>query len=254
MRFAFITDIHEVTAHIDAFAQAVGPVEALVVGGDITNFGGPQRADRVLGTLREQFPRIVAVHGNVDGRMIGGFLRDEGVGLHGCAEDVAGVAFIGCGGANRTPLGTPNEYSEAEIASILETGLASAPSESRVVVVSHAPPFDATVDRIHWGKHVGSRALREFLEKHEQRIDLCLCGHIHEGHGTDRAGGVLVCNPGAFMEGRYATLEIGADGITCELGMVPMRRATQWRNSAVVGGGKVVGLLRHWVTSRRSTS
>ena len=252
MRFAFVTDIHEVTAHIGAFAQAAGAVDALVVGGDITNFGGPSRAQRVLGALRDHFPTIIGVHGNVDGRKIGGFLQREGIGLHGRAEVVNGVAFVGCGGSNRTPLRTPNEYTEAEIASALEQGLALVEGNERVVVVSHVPPSDMSVDRIHWGKHVGSTALREFLEGNDQRIDLCLCGHIHEGYGTEHLGKVLVCNPGAFMEGRFAVVEISNDGVACELGQIPLGRVTRLRNTLTVDGGKVVGLLRHWLTVRRN--
>ena len=251
MRLAFITDIHEVTAHIGAFVEMAGEVDALVVGGDITNFGGPAKAERVLATLRDRFPTIIGVHGNVDGRKIGGLLQRDGIGLHGRSEILDGVAFIGCGGSNHTPLRTPNEYTEAEIASVLEEGFASADRDKRTIVVSHVPPSDMSVDRIHRGKHVGSTALRAFLETHAQWIDLCLCGHIHEAFGTDRVAGVPVCNPGAFMEGRFAVVEIGDGGISCELGQIPLRRRTRLRNTLAVDGGKVVGLLRHWWAVRR---
>ncbi|MBI5836461.1 MAG: metallophosphoesterase [Candidatus Eisenbacteria bacterium] len=67
------------------------------------------------------------------------------------------------------------------------------------ICVLHSPPSDTHLDMIHTGRHVGSVAAREFLERTAPR--LALHGHIHEsprvsGRQMDRVGSTLCVNPG----------------------------------------------------------
>lgn len=69
------------------------------------------------------------------------------------------------------------------------------------VLVSHSPPRDTHCDRIGGGAHVGSRALRAWIERHQP--PLVLSGHIHEAPRVsnawrDRIGRTAVVNPGQF--------------------------------------------------------
>jgi uncharacterized protein len=52
----------------------------------------------------------------------------------------------------------------------------------RFILVSHAPPSDTALDCIHSGVHVGSLAIRRFIEHWSPsgRLLLALHGHIHE--------------------------------------------------------------------------
>lgn len=75
------------------------------------------------------------------------------------------------------------------------------PSLAGAVLVSHSPPRDTACDAIRSGTHVGSRALRRFVER--QRPALVLSGHIHEsprvtGSYRDLVGGAVVVNAGQF--------------------------------------------------------
>jgi Icc-related predicted phosphoesterase len=63
--------------------------------------------------------------------------------------------------------------------------------------------------------HVGSRAVRTFLERTECHV--CICGHIHEAAGTDRLGEAVLINPGMLAEGGYARIECAEDRITATL-------------------------------------
>ena len=72
---------------------------------------------------------------------------------------------------------------------------------SRTVYVLHSPPYGTACDQIGGHRHVGSRAIRAFLERH--RPPLSLSGHIHEsprisGAFADRVGATLIVNPGQF--------------------------------------------------------
>jgi uncharacterized protein len=76
---------------------------------------------------------------------------------------------------------------------------------SETVMVMHSPPRDTHCDVISTRAHVGSRALRAFVEQHQP--PLVLCGHIHEsarvtGSHHDRIGRTLIVNPGQFGTSR----------------------------------------------------
>ncbi len=68
------------------------------------------------------------------------------------------------------------------------------------VAVIHTPPFGTQCDVLFDGSHVGSKAVRSWIEK--KQPCLALHGHIHESpklSGTffDRIGSTTVINPGA---------------------------------------------------------
>ena len=63
--------------------------------------------------------------------------------------------------------------------------------------------------------HVGSTAVREFLE--EAQPDICLCGHIHEARAVDRVGRTVVVNPGALAQGGYVLLRSNSGQLSAEL-------------------------------------
>jgi len=100
------------------------------------------------------------------------------VNFHGGTLDIGGIHVAGLGYSTPTPFNTPGEYSEDEMATRLERLAAWKPS----VLICHAPPLNTALDRIKEGLHGGSRAVREFIEKHQPAH--FFCGHIHEGEGV----------------------------------------------------------------------
>jgi Icc-related predicted phosphoesterase len=73
------------------------------------------------------------------------------------------------------------------------------------IFVLHSPPRDTACDLIAIGRHVGSRAIRSFLERHQPALSLS--GHIHESPRVsssyrDTIGRTLVVNPGQFGTSR----------------------------------------------------
>jgi len=70
----------------------------------------------------------------------------------------------------------------------------------KTVAVIHSPPFETRCDVLFNGEHIGSRAIRRWIERHQPL--LTLHGHIHEspsqsGSFFDRIGSTVVINPGA---------------------------------------------------------
>jgi Icc-related predicted phosphoesterase len=116
--------------------------------------------------------------------------------LHGQAVEISGVDFFGLGGGvPPTPFPWSFDLSEDEAAAKLE----SCP-EGAVLVV-HSPP-KGYVDAAH-GRHLGSRAVLDAIER--KRPALVLCGHIHQCWGEEaEIGTTPVVNVGP--DGRFFEL------------------------------------------------
>jgi Icc-related predicted phosphoesterase len=102
----------------------------------------------------------------------------------------AGFVVAGLGYSNPTPFNTPGEYSEAEIARRLEAFAGLKP----LVLICHCPPKTTPLDRVRDGVHIGSTAVREFLEKHPPAH--FVCGHVPEAAGAMRLGPAKAVNAG----------------------------------------------------------
>ncbi len=64
----------------------------------------------------------------------------------------------------------------------------------------HVPPFNTKLDMLYDASHVGSKAVREFIEKFQPL--LTLHGHIHEsprmsGQFNEMIGRTMSINPGS---------------------------------------------------------
>lgn len=70
------------------------------------------------------------------------------------------------------------------------------------ILLTHSPPY-GHLDKIHSGKHVGSKIVLEAIKKYQPK--LVLCGHIHEAKGKTKIGKTDVYNLGYL--GDYEILD-----------------------------------------------
>lgn len=208
MKIFVVSDIHGAIKPIENAAPLIRAADMVVISGDITHSKTRAEAEDVIACMEQYAHRILAVHGNWDRVEVKDFLEEKGYSLHGRGVILDGIGFFGVGGSSPTPLWTATEYSEDEIALILQAGYEKVWKALKVVLVSHTPPR-RVLDRSFIGLRGGSHSVRAFLETHP--VDFCLCGHIHEAHGIERFQNTLVVNAGSFKTGRYATVEIGAN-------------------------------------------
>ena len=202
MRFLAVTDFHGVYDKVPEIRIKAGIVDGTLLAGDLTDFGPSEKAKKLIDML----PRpIFAVPGNCDPKDILRLLDREGIDLHDNRVTFDGVTYVGLGGANPTPFGTPFEFSEDEIKSKLEALLKGV--SGPIVLISHAPPKGCQ-DRIPNGAHVGSEAVAQLAH----RFKAILCGHIHEDKGISKLGDTLVVNPGIASEGNAAIVDIDEKG------------------------------------------
>jgi hypothetical protein len=210
MKLLCLSDIHGEAAELANVLQESAGADLIVVAGDVTHLGGAVEAQSILGPLLASGVRLVAVAGNMDGDGVRSFLGERGLDLHGRGVVIHGVGFMGLGGGSPSPFRTPWEVGEEEAEDCLAAGLREIREAPYKVLVSHSPPRDSRLDETFLRRHVGSAAVRRFLDAGS--VDLCICGHIHEAAGEDRVGRTLCVNLGPLKNGTYALVTIDGTG------------------------------------------
>jgi Icc-related predicted phosphoesterase len=217
MRIIAFGDIHMDTGEV-ATIPGIASAEYIIVTGDITNYGSSLDAEAVLNRLSALNNSILAVAGNLDQPDVAGYLEEIGISLHGRGKVIGGLGIVGLGGSNYTPFDTPYEFNEKELGALLISGYAQVKEADNFILVSHTPPEQTNTDRLLNGRHVGSSAVRAFIE--EKQPLLCLTGHIHESRGQDSIGKTLVLNPGMLKQGGYIEVIYENDTVSAALNII----------------------------------
>lgn len=212
-----IGDIHANMDNFDRIPE-LEQARGVIITGDLTNNGGVAAARKVLDKIGN-LP-VIAQVGNMDKMEIDQWLNDNGLNIHRRVVAIApDVAALGIGGSTITPMRTPTEFTEGQYAAWLNDEWPQAAPYAHKVLVSHNPPKDTLCDAINPELHVGSSAVRAFIEEHQPEV--CLCGHIHEGRAVDKIGDTIIVNPGMLAQGGYAILREKDGRLTAELHEVP---------------------------------
>jgi len=193
--------------------------DVVVFPGDFTDLNIPKGFTRIdiakiiVSELGDLGKPLITVPGSWDKEIID-YLDKKGISVHGKGMVVNGVGFYGYGGA-RTPFGTPFEPGDGEI----ELGLMKAHEEVEKekirVQVTHMPPVGTKIDVIPGGAHVGSEAVKKFIE--DNKPDVAISSHIHEAKGFDELGETKLVNPGRFPEGNCAIISVDQNGSSVKM-------------------------------------
>ncbi len=182
MRVLAFSDFHGDATLIERLRQESKDCDLILCCGDITPaHGSTVETGRRIGGLGA---RVLAVPGNFelpnDMRVV---CKEIGwIDLHGKSFEIGGITFSGCGGGNTGPFRTPYELSEQEFGDIL----AKVSVPEGFVLVTHCPPMGA-LDEPRKRLHIGSQAIKEFVEKNKPVMQFC--GHIHECGGREETLG-----------------------------------------------------------------
>lgn len=213
-----IGDIHDATdnfAKIPGLAQA----EGIIISGDLTNCGGAAQAKKVMDRIEASGLPVYAQIGNMDLPEVNDWLERTGHNIHAQMRELRpDMAILGIGGSTYTPMSTPSEFSEAQYADWLAGLQEKAKAYPHKVLISHNPPKNTPCDDLGGGVHVGSTAVRQYIE--ECQPDVCVCGHIHEGRATSEIGDTVVINPGTLADGGYVILRYQDGQVSAQAGQV----------------------------------
>ena len=136
-----------------------------------------------------------------------------------------GFQLASTGWSNPTPWNTYREEAEPQLAERIERVVSQVTAEpERTIFSLHCPPYASGLDEApeltadmrlkHAGRAtvpVGSRAVREAIERHQPALSLH--GHIHECRGNARIGRTLCINPGSsYEQGELLGAVVDLDG------------------------------------------
>ncbi len=211
-----IGDIHD---NVDCITRIpeLATAKGLIITGDITLWGGVQKAQKVIAPLAATTPLLFAQVGNMDKPEVTNWLEENGWNIHTKAILLEqGVILLGVGCSPETPFATPSEYPEQQFtqwlkkmhtdAMLLQQEITQQNQTPQVLLVSHTPPYETACDKLTNGVSVGSKAIRTFIE--ETKPDICICGHIHEAKGEDWIGTTHIVNPGPIANKGYVLITI----------------------------------------------
>ena len=205
MKLLCITDLHNEQPALGRILAHAGPVDLILLGGDLTNFGSPANAEDLVRRSQDSETTVLAVAGNCDSAEIDRRLIELGVALHGRGVLHQGIALHGLS-AMPPWRSDMYQFTEGQLAEFLQAGYAQIEGAQHHVVLSHPPPCDTTLDRTSRGRHVGSKALRTFIDRKQPH--LVICGHIHEARGMEKLDRTTVVNCGLAAAGYYAIAEV----------------------------------------------
>lgn len=184
--------------------------DVIVCPGDFTDYSIPKGftrsdvAELIIEEVKTFGKPILAVPGSWD-EGVNEILEKEKMSIHGKGVVVGGIGFYGFGGA-RTPFNTLFEPTEEEIEKGLKMGLKDIRKIKMKVQVTHMPPARTKLDVIFSGAHVGSEAIRSFIEKNKPNV--AISSHIHEAKGVDELGETKLINSGRFPEGHCGLVSL----------------------------------------------
>ncbi len=213
MDIAIVSDIHGDVENLLALLDKIKELnfDVIVGPGDFTDTNTPKGftqeeiAKLIISELKSLKIPVMAVPGNVDPKNIVKIFESENISVHGRGKVVGDFGFFGYGGA-KTPFETNIEPTEEEVRLGLENAYKDVEKAKYKVQVTHSPPHGTKTDVVQSGVHVGSGAVRSFIEKHHPV--LAISAHIHEARGTDKLEKTFLINSGRFPEGHLGHVTI----------------------------------------------
>jgi len=219
MRILVISDMHGNMTNLSKIVDTIdeNKIDLVLSSGDFADdYQVPQGFD-ILNIIDMFVQKIVAlgkpflaVPGNVDPLDIIDVFEEYKINAHNKKQKIAGTTVIGWGGA-LTPFNTSFEPTEEETKTSL-TKLGAGIKEDFILLL-HNPPKGIKLDLIN-DQHVGSQAIRDFIDKKQPL--LAVSAHIHESPGIDKIGRTTVFYPGTVAEGKYGIIDINGKTVKCQ--------------------------------------
>jgi len=175
-RLLIFSDIHNDVRTLEKLMDI--EADYYFAAGDLVSWA--RGLDKMAEPMKRRAGHVYVLPGNHESeRNIADFCEKYGFfNFHGGTLETGGKRIAGLGYSTPTPFDTPGEYSQEEMALRLSKLAEAKP----LVLICHAPPLNTDLDRIRTGLHAGSRAVRDFIEKHQP--EYFFCGHIHEAEGA----------------------------------------------------------------------
>lgn len=177
MQLLAFSDLHHARLRAEALVDASASADLVIGAGDFCNHR--QNLQGALSLLTDIAKPFVLVPGNAES--VDELTEAAHAGwtvLHGTSAKVAGLTLFGLGyGVPVTPFGDWScDLTDTFAAGLLDRCTACD------ILITHSPP-KGVADAASNGQSVGSKAIREAIERLQPK--LALCGHIHDSWGQE---------------------------------------------------------------------
>ncbi|MBP5603480.1 MAG: metallophosphoesterase family protein [Treponema sp.] len=213
MKLLVISDLHAHNDVLDKMDDIFSKADAVLFAGDFAECFKPETGEEALEKLCSKHDTIFAVLGNCDNEVFMQDLEDKDICVEKALLFHEGLAISGSGGGTIFTGKTEFERTEEEILADYEVVVNSVEQSGDnslwrdMILISHNPPKGEVVDAVNPTLHAGSQKFTDFIIEHKPLA--VICGHIHEGCGTEKIGNTLVINPGSLGEkGTYYWLDL----------------------------------------------
>lgn len=196
MRILFFTDIHGNTMHLNELIEKSHHADIMVCAGDLTIF--ENGLDDVLKKLNSTGKPVIVVHGNHESESSMSVLSLRYKNIHFIHKSYyiyEDVIFFGHGGGGFSVEDKSFDKVADSFVKEFSKILKKTNKNLRLILVTHAPPYNTVIDAIDEGWHVGCKNYRKFIVA--QQPIIAVSGHIHETFELDdRIGNTFILNPG----------------------------------------------------------
>lgn len=187
MKILAFGDTHGDIVYIEGIIKKIkkDKPEIVICSGDLTNFG-----NNIMGCINK-FPDDVLfliVPGNHESsELLDSINKKNIINLHKRSFEVQNFIFFGYGEGGFSYL--DNEFESVSKKFKKHT------NGKKVVLVTHAPPFDTGLDYLPRLGNRGNKSIRKFID--EINPVLCISGHLHENAGKlFKLENSVLINPG----------------------------------------------------------
>lgn len=211
MKIIALPDLHGSLRHLEALGPHLAEVDVVVLNGNLTMSGTPEEAALLIAQIQRFQPQVWAVPGGYDTARVDQYLRAQMLNLHREGRVFGGAAFIGMGGdLFRTD--APRDhllYDNVQFEMMLHDVTQTLPRRLPKILVTHYPPYGTQADLTFSKRHIGSRALRTYIE--EQQPLACITGWLQDRPAVDTIGRTVILSPGPlWLHRSYGYLELDA--------------------------------------------
>ena len=213
MKLLVISDLHAHNDVLDKMDDIFSKADAVLFAGDFAECFKPETGDEALEKLCSKHDTIFAVLGNCDNEVFMQDLEDKDICVEKALLFHEGLAISGSGGGTIFTGKTEFERTEEDILSDFDVVVNSVDQSgdnslwNNMILISHNPPVCQKLDSFDGEHHAGSQKFTDFIIEHKPLA--VICGHIHEGCGTEKIGDTVVINPGSLGEkGTYFWLDL----------------------------------------------
>jgi uncharacterized protein len=209
MKIIALPDLHGSGRFLDALGPHLAAADVVLLNGDLTLSGTPAEAERLLSHVRRYQTRLWAIPGSYDTQRVNQYLTTQSINLHKQPHEHDGIVFVGMGG-DLFRSGAPRDhllYDNVQFDGMLQDMTELLNRRLPKILVTHYPPYGTHTDLTLSGQHIGSRALRTYIEEKQPLV--CVTGMLHDRPAVDTIGRTTILNPGPlWLHRAYAYIEI----------------------------------------------